>query len=141
MILFDNTIFKHTFKFQLSYILFPLTIYFYIYYESSRSYLLYHMVCCGIIGTIGNINCYMIGNDGIATMILGMLCHLILLLSLFHFKKYGKINIVSLLLLLFANMIIIYLPFWPYSLSRKTTLILYNFIYFVLFGTWLFKYF
>lgn len=132
MILFDNTIFKLTFKFQLSYILVPLAVILYIYNISFRSYLLYHMVCCGLIGTIDTINYYQLEKSGIVFTITSLIFHLALLLVLCNFKKYGKINLVSLLLLFVANLTIIYLPYWPYSLTRQTCLFLYNLIYFIL---------
>jgi hypothetical protein len=133
MILFDDTIFKLTFKYQLSYLLVPLSVILYIYIESFRTYLFYHMICCGLIGAIDTINYYRLGNTGIVFTITSIICHLCLLFILYNFKKYGKINVVSLLLLFIANLIIIYLPFWPYSLDRKTILLLYNLIYFVLY--------
>ena len=132
MILFDNTIFKLTFKFQLSYVVVPLAIILYIYFSSFRSYLLYHMVCGGIIGTIDTINYYRLGKSGIVFTITSLIFHLALLLVLCNFKKYGKINKISVFLLLIANLIIIYLPYWPYSLTRQTFLFLYNLIYFIL---------
>ena len=132
MILFDNTIFKLTFKFQLSYILVPLAVILYIYNSSFRSYLLYHMVCCGLIGTIDTINYYKLGKSGIVFTITSLIFHLALLLVLCNFKKYGTINLVSLLLLLVVNLVIIYLPYWPYSLTRQTFLFLYNLIYLIL---------
>ena len=132
MILFDNTIFKLTFKFQLSYILVPLAVILYIYNSSFRSYLLYHMVCWGLIGTIDTINYYKLSKSGIVFTITSLIFHLALLLVLCNFQNYGKINLISLLLLLVANLVIIYLPYWPYSLTRQTVLFLYNLIYFAL---------
>ena len=133
MILFDNTIFKITFKYQLSYLLVPLAVILYIYIPAFRSYLLYHMVCCGLIGTTDTINYNTLGKTGIVFTITSIIFHLGMLAVLYEFKKYGKINAISLFLLLLANIIILYLPYWPYSLSRKTILFLYNFIYFILF--------
>lgn len=133
MILFDNTIFKITFKYQLSYLLVPLAIILYLFVAESRSYLLYHMVCCGLIGTADTLNYYRLGNTGIVFTITSVICHLLLLLALMQFKKYGKINAISLFLLFIANVTIIYLPFWPYSFSRKVVLFFYNLIYAILF--------
>lgn len=132
MIFFDNTIFKLTFEFQLSYLLIPLSVYLYLYVASFRSYLLYHMVCCGLIGTIGTINDYRLDITGIVFTITSIIIHLVMLLVLIQFKKYGKINKISLFLLFIANLIIIYLPFWPYSFSRRIILFLYNLFYSIL---------
>ena len=132
MILFDNTIFKITFQYQLSYLIVPLAIILYLFVESYRSYLLYHMVCCGLIGTLDTINYYRLGNTGVVFTISSVICHLLLLLVLMQFKKYGKINPISLFLLFIVNVTIFYLPFWPYSFSRKVVLFSYNLIYAIL---------
>ena len=132
MILFDNTIFKITFQYQLSYLIVPLAIILYLFVESYRSYLLYHMVCCGLIGTLDTINYYRLGNTGIVFTISSIICHLLLLLVLMQFKKYGKINPISLFLLFIVNVTIFYLPFWPYSFSRKVVLFFYDLIYGIL---------
>ena len=132
MILFDNTIFKITFQYQLSYLIVPLAIILYLFVESYRSYLLYHMVCCGLIGTVDTINYYRLGNTGVVFTISSVICHLLLLLVLMQFKKYGKINPISLFLLFIVNVTIFYLPFWPYSFSRKVVLFSYNLIYAIL---------
>ena len=132
MILFDNTIFKITFQYQLSYLIVPLAVILYLFVESYRSYLLYHMVCCGLIGTLDTINYYRLGNTGVVFTISSVICHLLLLLVLMQFKKYGKINPISLFLLFIANVTMLYLPFWPYSFSRKVVLILYDLIYGIL---------
>ena len=132
MILFDNTIFKITFQYQLSYLIVPLAVILYLFVESYRSYLLYHMVCCGLIGTLDTINYYRLGNTGVVFTISSVICHLLLLLVLMQFKKYGKINPISLFLLFIVNVTIFYLPFWPYSFSRKVVLFLYDLIYGIL---------
>jgi hypothetical protein len=90
------------------------------------------MVCCGVIGTIDIINYYILGDTGIVFTILSIIFHLLLLLALIQFKKYGKINAISLFLLFIANVTIIYLPFWPYSFSKKVVSFFYNLIYAIL---------
>ena len=132
MILFDNTIFKITFQYQLSYLIVPLAIILYLFVESYSSYLWYHMGCCGLIGTVDTINYYRLGNTGVVFTISSVICHLLLLLVLMQFKKYGKINPISLFLLFIVNVTIFYLPFWPYSFSRKVVLFSYNLIYAIL---------
>lgn len=57
--------------------------------------------------------------------------HLILLLVLLDFDKYG-FNIYSFYLLLLANLVIIYLPYWPYKIDRNTMLMMYNAFYIML---------
>ena len=85
------------------------------------------------INTIDCINKYNENTIGIGIVIISILLHLSLLFVLIHFKKYGKINIISILLLVLANITILFLPYWPYSMKRETLCILYNFIYLFLY--------
>ena len=133
MILFDNTIFKLGFNFELSYLLIPFIFLLYNYLPNTRKYILYHAVCIGIIGTIESYYSYIKKNIGIVTVIISTIIHLLLLLVLIDFKKNGEINIISLILLFIVNLIIIFLPYWPYSIEKKTILISYNTIYFLLY--------
>lgn len=133
MILFDNTVFKVNFNFKLSYILIPFIFLLYSYLHNTRKYILYHAVCIGIIGTIESYYSYSKKNIGIVTAIISTIIHLLLLLVLIDFKKNGEINIISLIMLFIANVIILFLPYWPYSIKRKTILISYNTIYFLLY--------
>jgi len=129
MFLFDDTIFKIKFNYKLSYFLIPLIYFLYNYVPNIRTYLLYHIVCVGIVGTIESVYGYLENNIGIGTLFISSIIHLSLLSVLIHFKKYGKINMISLVLLFMANLIIFFLPYWPYSIKRESTFILYNFIY------------
>jgi hypothetical protein len=133
MILFDNTIFKLNFNFKLSYLLIPIIFLLYNYLHNTRKYILYHALCICIIGIIESFYSYIEKNIGIVTAIVSTIIHLLLLLVLIDFKKNGEINIISLILLFIANLIIIFLPYWPYSIEKKTILILYNTIYFLLY--------
>jgi hypothetical protein len=138
MLLFENTIFKINFNFKLSYLLIPLIYFLYNYLHNTRKYILYHIVCIGIIGTIDCFYSYNENNIGIGTVFISAIIHLLLLIVLSDFTKYGKINIISLVLLFFANLIILFLPYWPYSIKRKTTIILYNTIYIIQFIFYIF---
>jgi hypothetical protein len=129
MFLFDDTIFKIKFNYKLSYFLIPLIYFLYNYVPNIRTYLLYHIVCVGIVGTIESVYGYLENNIGIGTLFISSIIHLSLLSVLIHFKKYGKINMISLVFLFMANLIIFFLPYWPYSIKRESTFILYNFIY------------
>ena len=129
MILFDNTIFKLRFKFHLSYLLIPIVLLLYVFLPNTHKYILYHAVCIGIIGTIECYYMYIENNLGIGMAFLSIILHLSLLIVLINFKKDGRINIISLLLLVIADLIIVFLPYWPYSIKRETLFILYNSIY------------
>jgi hypothetical protein len=129
MIFFDNTIFKLGFRFHLSYLLIPFIFLLYNYLPNTRKYILYHAVCIGIIGTIDIYYSYIENNIGIGIAFISTIIHLLLLIVLINFKKYGRINIISLLLLVIADLTIVLLPYWPYSIKRETLFILYNLIY------------
>ena len=129
MILFDNTIFKLKFNFKLSYLLIPFIFLLYNYLPNTRKYILYHAICIGIIGIIECYYSYIEQNIGFVIAIISTIIHLLLLFVLVDFQKYGKINFISLVLLFVANLVILFLPYWPYSIKREYILILYNFIY------------
>ena len=118
MILFDNTIFKFRFKLQLSYLLIPFVFLLYNYLPNTRKYILYHAVCIGIIGIIDCYYAYIENNIGIGIAFISTIIHLLLLIVLINFKKYGRINIISLLLLVIADLTIVLLPYWPYSIKK-----------------------
>tara|TARA_B100000886_G_scaffold259406_1_gene184303 strand:+ start:506 stop:928 length:423 start_codon:yes stop_codon:yes gene_type:complete len=132
MILFDKTSFKLNMNYELSYILVPLTAILYIFNKYCKFIFMYHMIAIGIIGSIdiiikfGKINSKLIDT-------LSLLCHILLLLVLFDFKKFGMQNNISKLLLVLANVIILFLPYWPYIIRREIMLLIYNFIYLALF--------
>jgi len=90
------------------------------------------MIIIGIVGTIDTL--YKMGTyNGYITTVLSIIFHLALLFVLYDFDKYGfdkyGFNIYSLLLLLLANAIIVYLPYWPYKINKNTILIMYNMLY------------
>jgi len=139
MFLFNDSNFKFKFNYELSYILIPLIYYVYLYLPNTLHFFLYHIVCIGIIGIIDCLYKYNENILGIGVVILSVLLHSVLFIVLIHFKKYGKINTISLLLLLLADITILILPYWPYSITRETTFILYNFIYILLYGFYRFS--
>jgi hypothetical protein len=121
------------FNFKLSYLLIPLIYFLYNYVPKSREYILYHIVCIGIIGAIDTIYGYIENNIGFGILIISVIIHLLLLIVLINFDKYGKLNTPSLFLLFVANLIILFLPYWPYSIKRESTAYLYNVIYILLY--------
>lgn len=127
--LFKNTIFQLDFRYELSYILVPLSILLYIYVPAMKPVLMYHMVCVSIIGTIDTL----LKDNGIAMKIASIILHLLLLFVLYDFNIYENNNLLSITLLIIANLIVIFLPYWPYELSKMDIVYLYNFIYIALF--------
>lgn len=131
MILFDKTPFKLNINYELSYILVPLTAILYIFNNYCKFIFMYHMIAIGIIGSIDIIIKFGKNNSKLIDT-LSLLCHILLLLVLFEFKKFGIQNNISKLLLVLANLIILLLPYWPYVIGRKVMLLIYNLIYLVL---------
>ena len=128
--LFKNTVFQLDFRYELSYILVPLSVLLYIYVPAMKPVLLYHMVCVAIIGSIDTL---VKEKNGIAMKIASIILHLLLLFVLYDFNTYENNNLISIFLLIVANLIVYLLPYWPYELSKMDIVYLYNFIYFVLF--------
>ena len=128
--LFKNTVFQLDFRYELSYILVPLSVLLYIYVPAMKPVLLYHMVCVAIIGSIDTL---LKEKNGIAMKIASIILHLLLLFVLYDFNTYENNNLISIFLLIVANVIVYLLPYWPYELSKMDIVYLYNFIYFVLF--------
>jgi hypothetical protein len=96
-------------------------------------------VCIGIIGSVDTIYGYIENNIGFGILIISMIIHLLLLIVLIDFDKYGKLNTLSIFLLFIANLIILFLPYWPYSIKRESTALLYNIIYILLYFAYLDK--
>ena len=62
---------------------------------------------------------------------ISFLIHLACLIVLKDLGSYEHTNI-SILLLFVANMVIFYLPYWPYYLSKSQVILYYNTIYVLL---------
>jgi hypothetical protein len=123
------------FKFELSYILVPLLGYIYINNKKSRSILLYGLVYIAIIGAINTIFL----RDKIVKTKYGqyqyyatIIFHLVLLLTLLDFNKYGYPNLMSFLVMVIGIIILKILPYWPYYLSRDIMIYGYILCYVIL---------
>lgn len=123
------------FSYELSWILIPLFVYLYLFINKSKSILLYSLNVIAIIGIWDTIlkKKYVINlNFGYLQFYTALFCHAVLFLSLFDFMKYGYPNLKSYLLLIIGSIIIYYLPWWPYMLTKKTTIFLAITIYIIL---------
>lgn len=129
---------------QLSYILIP--VLFLLYFKYPK-YILYHIICIGLIGsydtylqyknkqTNNELDKKIIKTIGMNTFFgISFLIHLACLIVLKDLGRYENTNI-SVLLLFVANMVIFYLPYWPYYLSKSQLMIYYNSIYVLLYIT------
>lgn len=123
------------FKFELSYILVPVLGLLYIYCPIIRPYFIYVLIYIALIGTYNTI---LVRKEILKTKYgkyqywLAIIFHLILLLSLLEFKKFGYPNIGSLIIMLIGILIINYLPYWPYYLSRDEMTNFYIVLYVIL---------
>ena len=112
------------FNYELSSVIVPLGIFLYLINKNFRSYILYSLVVVSIFGTIDtylkkDLILHYKHKYGAIQYYGSLFFHLILLLCLLEFKKYGFPNLGS-YTLLFFNIIIAYLlPYWPYVLSRQ----------------------
>ena len=115
---------------MLSYILIPLA-FIIIYNEKYVKYFSYPFICIALIGT----------NDTVLALlkyryyllfITVILLHLLLLYPLLNIKRYLKPNLSNLILGFIGILIVKFLPYWPYILTRQEiinhTIIIYALI-------------
>ncbi len=107
----------------------------YIYCPIIRPYLIYALIYIALIGTYNTI----LVREEILKTKYGkyqywgtIIFHLILLLSLLEFKKFGYPNIGSFIIMLIGILILNYLPYWPYHLSRELMITSYIILYIIL---------
>ena len=128
----------------LSTILIPLTLILYVFIQPLRPVLFKHMIAVGLIGIIETgyffegykkkHHTWWTKGWQPATYIFCMILHVLLLLVLINFPQYWNFNKFSFVLLIIVNLIIIFLPWWPYFMSKTTVLVLYNVIYLSILG-------
>ena len=123
------------FNYELSYILVPILVILYIYCPIIRSCMIYALIYIGLIGIYNTI----LVREKILKTKYGryqywgiIIFHLILLLSVFEFMKVGYPNIGSLIIMFIGILIIYYLPYWPYYLSREFMINFYIILYVIL---------
>ena len=128
----------------LSIILIPLTLALYTFIPSSRPVLFKHMVVVGLVSLIEV--CYFFNGyknkhnslwkKGLqpAIYIFSVFAHAILFVVLINFPQYWNFNKFSLILLAIVNLVVIFLPWWPYFMSKTNLLILYNVFYLTIIG-------
>lgn len=131
--------YKYTFKFgkinifftpTLSWVLVPLSAYLYYKYLEIRPILFNTIISIAIIGTYKTIQEYNLFSKESDKWqyYASLLCHLILLVILKDFCKYGYINKYSLVLMMLGIIVIRFLPWWPYPTSSKKEFIIYMFL-------------
>jgi len=116
---------------MLSWLLIPLS-YIILYYKTYIKYFSYIFILIAIIGIIETILLFKTYNY-LILMSLSILLHAILLYPLTNIKKYLKPNISNIALAFLGIIITLFLPYWPYILSRSTFIIFAIIIYIFLF--------
>jgi len=92
-------------------------------------YFSYIFLCIAIIGLIDTYLVYLKNKNAYLIFILIAFLHSILLYPLTNIKKYMKPNKINFLIILLGILIIIFLPYWPYELKKKTIVLLIILIY------------
>ena len=137
----NNNIYYKDYKIldgSLSIVLIPIALII-ILHNKFIKYFSYVFLCIAIIGTIDTYFRYLKYKEGFYIFILIGFLHLLLLYPLINIKKYIIPNIINYLLGLLGILITIFLPYWPYSLSRKNIILLIIIIYILV--TFLYKFY
>ena len=130
--------FKETCTGQLSWVLIPISFYIIIYKKELIKYFSCVFICIAIIGTIITYVYHLNEKKFIIRLFFilpSYILHLALLYPLINIEEYLQINYCNYLLGVFALIIFKFLPYWPYSISRKSmiyqTLIIYIVLTFI----------
>ena len=123
---------KHMMKGQLSWVLVPISLYIIFYKKELIKYISYIFICIAIIGTIDSYLFYFKYPEKNKLFILvSVILHLVLLYPLINIQKYLQINYINYLLGIVGFIIIKFLPYWPYIVSRETFIYQYVIIYII----------
>ena len=127
------------FTYQLSSFLVPLGIFAYLFFINLRPVLMYSLIYISIIGSIDT---FLLKDKIIKSgkqygqlhYYLFLFSHLLLLLPLIEFKKYGFPNLPSLIVMIIGIIVLVFLPYWPYYLDRSIFISTYIGTYIILIG-------
>jgi len=106
--------------------------YLILYYKTYIKYFSYAFVVIAIIGIVETILLFEKYNYFLLISA-SIILHAILLYPLTNIKKYLKLNISNIALAFLGIIITLFLPYWPYILSRSTFIIFGIIIYIFLF--------
>ena len=121
----NNNIYYYDYKLtngQLSWLLIPFFLIIY-FYKNYIKYFSYASIATGIIGTIDTYYIYK-KYKYFWFFILGIIIHLILVYPLLNIDNYLKPNISNLIVGIIGLLIIYFLPYWPYLISKNNCIIL-----------------
>ena len=126
---------KIWFKWELSWLLVPILGYLYFFQKQTRPVLLNLIIIIAVLGIWNTIilkDKILKSKFGNITFWLSIVFHGVLLLSLLDLKQYGFLNKYSIFLFVIGLLILYFLPWWPYALSRKDMIGLAIIIYIIL---------
>ena len=127
----NNNIYYEDYKIldgRLSLVLVPLAILI-ILNKKLIKYFSYIFLCIAIIGIIDSYLEYERNKKLLFIITFSILFHGILLFPLLNIKKYLKPNLSNLALGIIGILIIYFLPYWPYVISKKNMMLLIPVIY------------
>ena len=127
----NNNIYYEDYKIldgRLSLVLVPLAILI-ILNKKLIKYFSYIFLCIAIIGIIDSYLEYKRNKKLLFIITFSILFHGILLFPLLNIKKYLKPNLSNLALGIIGILIIYFLPYWPYAISKKNMMLLIPVIY------------
>lgn len=114
---------------ELSYFIVPIVIILYFFYSFIRPIVFTHCFVILIIGWIDTYFKIIKYNNYIILGILSFIGHLLLILPIIYFKKIYYSNKNTYILLLFAILLLFFLPYWPYILTKEEMILLYLFLF------------
>ena len=127
----NNNIYYEDYKIldgRLSLVLVPLAILI-ILNKKLIKYFSYIFLCIALIGIIDSYLEYKRNKKLLFIITFSILFHGILLFPLLNIKKYLKPNLSNLALGIIGILIIYFLPYWPYVISKKNMMLLIPVIY------------
>ena len=115
---------------ELSYMLFAILMIIIYFNRHLIKYLSY--ACIGVF-LVGNYDSYLkFKQFNLFGVLIGSaIFHSPFLYPLINFKRYFRPNIIQFFILFFAFLIIHYLPYWPYLISRVTVSFIFLFVYLI----------
>ena len=120
-------------KGQLSWVIIPISLYIIFYKKELIKYFSYIFICTAIIGTIQGYLFYLKNPEKNKIVNLTIVIfHLVLLYPLINIQEYLQINYINYLLGINGFIIIKFLPYWPYLLTRDSITYICIIIYLIL---------
>ena len=118
----NNNIYYNNYKIldgRLSLLLVPIGILIILCFKKYIKYFSYIFICIAIIGIIDSYYVYLKNKHLILLILFAILTHGALLYPLINIKKYLEINIFTIIFFILSIIIVRFLPYWPYELTKN----------------------